>query len=62
MPDIKLIMGAMLFVAAITAAGLASNKVLDAYGIANVENLTDDQRKEKATRNQSEWDRLRNDE
>ncbi len=61
MPTIKLIIGATLFAVAIALAGSASNKVLDAYGIANAKGLTIDQRKEKARRNQSEWDRPRDD-
>ena len=41
---------------AIVLAALASNKVLDALGIANAKGLTIEQRKEKARRNQYEWD------
>jgi hypothetical protein len=61
MPGPKVILGSILLVVAILLAALASNKVLDALGMANAKGLTIAQRKEKARRNQYEWDHFQYD-
>jgi hypothetical protein len=61
MPGPKVILGSILLVVAILLAALASNKLLDALGIANAKGLTIEQRKEKAKRNQYEWDHFQYD-
>jgi hypothetical protein len=53
----KVVLGSVLLVAAILLAAMASNRVLDAYGIANAEGFTIDQRKENARERQYDWDR-----
>jgi hypothetical protein len=61
MPGPKVILGSILLVVAILLAALASNKLLDAFGIANAKGLTIELRKEKAKRNQYEWDHFQYD-
>jgi hypothetical protein len=56
MPTPKVIVGAVLLVLAILLVASASNRVLDAFGIANAEGLTIEQRKENAREHWYEWD------
>jgi hypothetical protein len=52
----KAIVAGMFLVIAIVLAAAGSNKILDAYGMANAEGLTIEQRKENARERQYEWD------
>jgi hypothetical protein len=61
MSGIKTIIGCVLLITAIAFAAVASNKILDAYGIASAKGLTIEQQKERAKRNQYEWDHLQYD-
>jgi hypothetical protein len=61
MSGLKTIVGGVLLVIAIVAATVASNKSLDAYGIASAKGLTVEQQKEKAKRNQYDWDHFQYD-
>lgn len=61
MSGAKTIVGGVILVAAIVLAAVGSNKMLDAYGVANAKGLTVEQRKEKAKRNQYEWDHFQYD-
>jgi hypothetical protein len=52
----RAIVAGMFLVIAIVLAAVGSNKIFDAYGIANAEGLTIEQRKENARERQYEWD------
>lgn len=56
-PRLKATTTAIIFVGLLIGLGAASNKLLDDSGIADEPGLTIDQRKEKARRNQEDWDR-----
>ena len=51
----KVAVGAAILVAAIVSVAAISNNLLDAYGVADQPGLTVQQRKEKASRNQQQW-------
>ncbi|MEW6639025.1 MAG: hypothetical protein AB1586_00875 [Pseudomonadota bacterium] len=58
---VKSIVAAIAFVGLVVGLAVASNKLLDRAGIATGPGLTIEQRKEKALRNQREWDRSASD-
>jgi hypothetical protein len=53
----KAALSGLVLLAAIMLAAMGSNKVLDAFGVANAEGFTIEQRKENARERQYEWDR-----
>lgn len=53
---LKLAVTGVVFVLLVTGLGLASNTFLDRAGIADRAGLTVEARKEKAHRNQLEWE------
>jgi hypothetical protein len=51
----------LMFIAAIVIVAVGPNKVLDTFGIANAKGLSVEQRREKARRNQDDWDHFQYD-
>jgi hypothetical protein len=56
MSTTKVALSGLILLVAIVLAAMGSNRVLDAFGIANAEGFTIEQRKENARERQYEWD------
>jgi hypothetical protein len=53
----KAALGGLVLLAAIVLAAMGSNRVLDAFGVADAKGFTLEQRKENTRERQYEWDR-----
>jgi hypothetical protein len=50
-------LGGLILIVAIVLAAMGSNKALDAFGVADAQGFSIEQRKENARERQYEWDR-----